>query len=97
MYADYLSVQNLSLPVIGVFTLFFVTHVNILTNHKKIKFTPYFITYRLHFATKFNIKSSFVDITNIELVEKSIKKSTKILYCESVSNPLLEVANIKKL
>lgn len=50
-----------------------------------------------NFATKFNIKSSFVDITNIELVEKSIKKSTKILYCESVSNPLLEVANIKKL
>ena len=30
-----------------------------------------------NFATKFNVKSSFVDITNIELIEKSIKKKYK--------------------
>ena len=44
-----------------------------------------------------NIKTHFVDITKPELVEKAINKNTKILYCETVSNPLLEVADIKLL
>jgi methionine-gamma-lyase len=38
-----------------------------------------------------------VDITDLDHVRASIKKNTKILYCESVSNPLLEIANIKAL
>lgn len=44
-----------------------------------------------------NIKTHFVDITKPELVEKAINKNTKILYCETVSNPLLEVADIELL
>lgn len=44
-----------------------------------------------------NIKTHFVDITKPELVEKAINKDTKILYCETVSNPLLEVADIELL
>lgn len=61
--------------------------------------TIYGGTYALlkHFTPKFNIKTTFVDITNIEAVEAAISKHTKILYCESVSNPLLEVANIRAL
>lgn len=50
-----------------------------------------------NFLKKFNIKTSFVDITNIEAVEKSITPKTKMIYCESVSNPLLEIADIKAL
>lgn len=50
-----------------------------------------------NFTPKFGIETSFVDITDLEKVEASITKRTKILYCESVSNPLLEVADIKAL
>lgn len=50
-----------------------------------------------NFAPKFNITTSFVDITNLETVEATISINTKILYCEAVSNPLLEVADIRAL
>ncbi|WP_417619913.1 aminotransferase class I/II-fold pyridoxal phosphate-dependent enzyme [Oceanihabitans sediminis] len=50
-----------------------------------------------NFAPRFNVKTSFVDITNLEAVEAAITPTTKILYCESVSNPLLEVADIAAL
>ncbi|NNL83657.1 MAG: aminotransferase class I/II-fold pyridoxal phosphate-dependent enzyme, partial [Winogradskyella sp.] len=50
-----------------------------------------------NFISRFGISTSFVDITNLEHVEASIKPNTKVIYCESVSNPLLEVANMKAL
>lgn len=50
-----------------------------------------------NFMPRLNIQTSFVDITNLETVEAAISKNTKILYCESVSNPLLEVADIQAL
>ncbi|WP_445452423.1 aminotransferase class I/II-fold pyridoxal phosphate-dependent enzyme [Flavobacterium sp. 25HG05S-40] len=46
---------------------------------------------------KWNIKTHFVDITKLEAVEQAINKNTKVLYCETVSNPLLEVADIASL
>lgn len=46
---------------------------------------------------KWNIKTNFVDITKLDLVEAAITKNTKVLYCETVSNPLLEVADIEGL
>ena len=50
-----------------------------------------------NFITRFNIETSFVDITKLNAVEAAITPNTKILYCESVSNPLLEVADISGL
>lgn len=50
-----------------------------------------------NFAPRLNIETAFVDITNLEQVEASITKNTKIIYCESVSNPLLEIADIEAL
>ncbi|MFL1012692.1 aminotransferase class I/II-fold pyridoxal phosphate-dependent enzyme [Flavisericum labens] len=50
-----------------------------------------------NFTTRFNIETTFVDITNLDDVEAAITTNTKVLYCESVSNPLLEVANITAL
>jgi len=50
-----------------------------------------------NFAPKLNINTSFVDITNLESVENAITPKTTVLYCESVSNPLLEVADIPSL
>ena len=50
-----------------------------------------------NFTPKMNIQTSFVDITKLDVVEAAITEDTKVLYCESVSNPLLEVADIKGL
>ena len=50
-----------------------------------------------NFTPRFNIETSFVDITDLGKVEAAITSSTKVIYCESVSNPLLEVADIKGL
>ncbi len=50
-----------------------------------------------NFTPRFNIDTSFVDITKLDVVEASINKNTKIIYCETVSNPLLEVADIRGL
>lgn len=50
-----------------------------------------------NFTPKLNITTSFVDITKLDVVESAINENTKVLYCETVSNPLLEVADIKGL
>lgn len=50
-----------------------------------------------NFVKKFNISVSFVDITDLETVGKSIAPNTKMIYCEAISNPLLEVADISSL
>ena len=50
-----------------------------------------------NFTPKFNIHTSFVDITKLDVVEAAITPATKVLYCETVSNPLLEVADIEGL
>jgi methionine-gamma-lyase len=50
-----------------------------------------------NFAVRFGIQTSFVDITKLDLVEAAITPQTKVLYCETVSNPLLEVADIASL
>lgn len=50
-----------------------------------------------NFAPGFGVQTSFVDITDLKAVEAAITDCTKVLYCESLSNPLLEVANIKAL
>ena len=50
-----------------------------------------------NFLKRFNIQVSFVDITNMEAVASAVRANTRMLYCESVSNPLLEVADIPAL
>jgi methionine-gamma-lyase len=50
-----------------------------------------------NFLPPFNITTTFVDINNFESIENSIHENTKIIYCETVSNPLLEVADLRKL
>jgi len=50
-----------------------------------------------NFAPRLNIKTSFVDITKLDEVEAAITDNTKIIYCETVSNPLLEIADIEAL
>lgn len=50
-----------------------------------------------NFVKKFNISVSFIDITDLNTVEKSITPKTKMIYCEAISNPLLEIADIPSL
>ncbi len=50
-----------------------------------------------NFAPQLGIKTTFVDITKIEAVDAAIQKNTKMIYCESVSNPLLEIADLPTL
>ena len=50
-----------------------------------------------NFASKLNISTSFVDITDLNSIKNSINSNTKLIYCEAVSNPLLEIADISKI
>ncbi len=50
-----------------------------------------------NFAPKFGITTTFVNITSLEKIEAAINKNTKVIYCETVSNPLLEIADIREL
>lgn len=61
--------------------------------------TVYGGTYALmkNFLPTLEINTTFVDITNLEQVEAAITPETKLIHCEAVSNPLLEIANIPAL
>ena len=50
-----------------------------------------------NFLPRFNIKTSFVDTTKIDEIEKLISKKTKVIYCETMSNPLLEISDIPNI
>ena len=50
-----------------------------------------------NFLKRLNIDVTFVDITDIRAVSEAIRPNTRMLYCEAVSNPLLEVADIPSL
>ena len=47
-----------------------------------------------NYLPKFQIKTSFVDTTKIDQIESAITKKTKMIFCETMSNPLLEVSDI---
>ncbi len=50
-----------------------------------------------NFLPKFNISVKFVDITDLDKVSQAITDKTKVIYCETMSNPMLEIANIPEL
>jgi len=50
-----------------------------------------------NFLPRLGITTTFVDTTKLDLVEAAITPDTKVLFCETVSNPLLEVADIAAL
>lgn len=58
--------------------------------------TIYGGTYALfkNFLPRFGIKVNFVNTADTAAIESAITPKTKLIYCESVSNPLLEIADI---
>ncbi len=61
--------------------------------------TIYGGTYALfkNFLPRLGIKVHFVNIQDMAAVKKLITERSKVIYCESVSNPLLEIADIPAL
>jgi len=61
--------------------------------------TIYGGTYALmkNLLPRFGITTRFVDTKDLDAVRAAIGPRTKVLYCESISNPLLEVNDIPKL
>lgn len=68
-------------------------------DHLITSVTTYGGTYAFlkNYLKKFNIEVSFVDITNLQSVEEEVKANTKLIYTESVTNPLLQVSDIPAL
>jgi methionine-gamma-lyase len=50
-----------------------------------------------NYLPKFNIEATCVDITDLESVEAAIRPNTRLIYTESVTNPLLQVSDIPAL
>ena len=50
-----------------------------------------------NYLKKFNIDVTFVNITDIESVKKAIRPNTKVLYTESMTNPMLQISDIPQL
>ena len=61
--------------------------------------TIYGGTYALfkNFLPKLGINVKFVNIQDLDAVKSAVSSKTKIIYCETVSNPLLEIADIPEL
>lgn len=61
--------------------------------------TVYGGTYALfkNFLPRFGIRTRFVNIQDVPALTQAITPQTKLIYCESLSNPLLEVADIPTL
>jgi methionine-gamma-lyase len=50
-----------------------------------------------NFLPKFGITVKFVNTQNLDAVKSAITGKTRVIYCEAVSNPLLEIADIPNL
>jgi methionine-gamma-lyase len=50
-----------------------------------------------NYLPKFDISVSFVDITCAEDVQKAIQPNTRLIYTETITNPLLQVSDIPAL
>ncbi len=50
-----------------------------------------------NYLPKFNIEVSFVNIADLKSVEEAIRPNTRLIYTESLTNPLLQVSDIPTL
>lgn len=48
-------------------------------------------------APRWGIKTTFLDFRQPELIENAITSKTRVVYCEVMSNPLLELADLEKI
>lgn len=50
-----------------------------------------------NYLPKFNIDVTFVDATDLDAVKKAMRPNTKMVYTETMNNPLLQIADIEGL
>ncbi len=50
-----------------------------------------------NWLTKFGVETTFVNFQDLDAVKKSIRPNTKVLYTETMNNPLLRIANVPEL
>lgn len=50
-----------------------------------------------NYLPKFNISVTFIDTTNLQEVRDAIKENTKMVYTETMNNPMLQIADIPSL
>lgn len=50
-----------------------------------------------NYLPKFNIEVSFVNICDLESVKKEIRPNTKLIYTETMTNPLLQISDLPAL
>jgi len=50
-----------------------------------------------NYMSKFGVDVCFVPLTDVDAWEREVKPGTKLVFCESPSNPLCEVADLEKL
>ncbi len=66
----------------------------VVSNH-----TIYGGTYALfkNFLPRLGIKVKFIDLSDAQALNAAVNEHTKVIYCEGMSNPLLEIADIPQL
>ncbi len=50
-----------------------------------------------NYLKKFNIEITFINISDIDSIKRAIRPNTKVLYTETMTNPLLQISNIPEL
>lgn len=50
-----------------------------------------------NYLKKFNIETTFVNIEDLDAVKKAIRPNTKVVYTETMTNPLLQISNLPEL
>ncbi|MEG1556702.1 MAG: aminotransferase class I/II-fold pyridoxal phosphate-dependent enzyme [Bacteroidales bacterium] len=50
-----------------------------------------------NYLKKFNIETTFVNISDLDAVKKAMRPNTKMIYTETMSNPMLRISNLPEL
>jgi methionine-gamma-lyase len=68
-------------------------------DHIVSSITTYGGTYAFlkNYLPKFNIDVTFVDINNLDSVKKAMRPNTKIVYTETMTNPMLNISDLPSL
>lgn len=68
-------------------------------DHIVTSVTTYGGTYAFlaNYLKKFNIEVSFVNISDLDSVRKAMRPNTKVVYTETMTNPMLQISNIPEL
>ncbi len=68
-------------------------------DHIVTSVTTYGGTYAFlaNYLKKFKIEVTFVNITDLESVRNAIRPNTKVIYTESMTNPMLQISDIPEL